>query len=40
MAGKTHQTPSDPKADIVTDYALIAGGVAAALIALIYLILI
>jgi hypothetical protein len=42
MAGKTHQTPSDPKADtgIGADYALIAIGVAATLIALIYLILI
>jgi hypothetical protein len=40
MIGKTHQTPCDPKADIATDYALIATGVAAALIALIYLILI
>jgi hypothetical protein len=40
MAGKTHQTPFDPKAGIGTDYALIATGVGAALIALIYLILI
>jgi hypothetical protein len=40
MAGKTHQTPSDPGSGIGTDYALIATGVAAALIALIYLILI
>jgi hypothetical protein len=40
MAGKTHQTPFDPKADIGTDYALIATGIGAALIALIYLILI
>jgi hypothetical protein len=40
MTGKSHQTPSDPKADIATDYALIATGVAAALIALIYFILI
>jgi hypothetical protein len=40
MAGKTQQTPFDPKVDIRTDYALIATGVGAALIALIYLILI
>jgi hypothetical protein len=40
MAGKTHQTPFDPKTDIGTDYALIATGIGAALIALIYLILI
>jgi hypothetical protein len=39
MARKTSPTSFDPKADIVTDYALIAIGVAAALIALVYLIL-
>jgi hypothetical protein len=40
MAGKPYQTPFDPKAEIGTDYALIAAGIGAALIALIYLILI
>jgi hypothetical protein len=40
MAQKTYQPSFDPKAGIGTDYALIAGGVGAALIALIYLILI
>ncbi len=46
MAQKTCQTPCDPQAEIGadyavgTDYALIATGVSAALIALIYLILI
>jgi hypothetical protein len=40
MTGKPHQTPIDPNADFGTDYALIVTGVAAALIALIYLILI
>jgi hypothetical protein len=40
MARKTHQTPFDPRGDIETDYALIVTGVAAALIALIYFILI
>jgi hypothetical protein len=41
MAQKTHQQGFDPPpVDIGTDYALIAAGVAAALIALIYLILI
>jgi len=40
MAGKPEQTPFDPRTDIGTDYALIAVGVGAALIALIYLILI
>jgi hypothetical protein len=39
MAQKTY--PSfDPKADLATDYALIATGVAAAMIALIFLILV
>jgi hypothetical protein len=40
MTAKPHQTPFDPRADIGTDYALIAVGIGAALIALIYLILI
>jgi hypothetical protein len=39
MAPKIYPSSSDPKADVVTDYALIATGVAAALIALVYLIL-
>jgi hypothetical protein len=40
MTRKTHQPSFDPQAGIDTDYALIATGVGAALIALIYLILI
>jgi hypothetical protein len=40
MARKTHPTSFDPKADLATDYALIATGVGAALIALIFLILV
>ena len=41
MAQKTYPSSFDPQADIgTTDYALIATGVAAALIALIYLLLI
>ncbi len=40
MIEKTHQSTFDPTAGIGTDYALIAGGVAATLIALTYLILI
>jgi hypothetical protein len=40
MTGKPHQTPFDPKVDLGTDYALMATGIGAALIALIYLILI
>ena len=40
MTGKSHQISFDPQADLGTDYALIATGVGAALIALIYLILI
>jgi hypothetical protein len=40
MADKTCPSPLDPKVDLRTDYALIAAGVGAALIALIYLILI
>jgi hypothetical protein len=40
MAQKTRQPSFDPKADLGTDYALIAIGIGAALIALIYLLLI
>jgi len=40
MAQKTYPTSFDPQRDIGTDYALIAIGVGAALVALIYLILI
>ncbi len=40
MAQKTHQLPYDPKADLPTDYALVATAVGAALFALIYLILV
>jgi hypothetical protein len=40
MAEKPYPSSFDPQADIGTDYALIAAGVGAALIALIYLILI
>jgi hypothetical protein len=40
MTHKTCQSPFDPKTDLGTDYALIATGVGAALIALIYLVLI
>ena len=40
MARKTYPAPSDPQRDIAIDYALIAIGVGAALIALIYLLLI
>jgi hypothetical protein len=40
MAEKTHQSPSGSEGDVGTDYALIVAGVAAALIGLIYLILI
>jgi hypothetical protein len=39
MARKTYQSSFDPPRGIVTDYALIATGVGAALIALIYLLL-
>ena len=39
MAQKPCPSSFDPQADIGTDYALIATGVAAALIALIYLLL-
>ena len=40
MAQKTYPNSFDPQRDLTTDYALIAIGVGAALIALIYLILI
>ena len=40
MAQKTYPSSFDPKDDLRTDYALIASVVGAALIALIYLILI
>jgi hypothetical protein len=40
MIRETHQPMLDPQRDLVTDYALIATGVAAALIALAYLILV
>jgi hypothetical protein len=40
MAEKTYPDSFDPQRDIGTDYALIATGVGAALIALIYLTLI
>jgi hypothetical protein len=38
MAQKTYQTPFDAKADIRTDFALVAIAIGAALVALIYLI--
>jgi Flp pilus assembly pilin Flp len=40
MTQKACPSPFDPKGDTATDYALIAAGVAAALFALVYLILI
>jgi len=40
MADNTPQPSFDPRSDIGTDYALIAIGVGAALVALIYLLLI
>jgi hypothetical protein len=40
MAQKSHQPPLDPHRDVRTDYVLIATGVGAALIALIYLLLV
>ncbi len=40
MGKRTHQPMFDLKDDPRTDYVLIAGGIAAALLALIYLILI
>jgi hypothetical protein len=40
MTQKTFRPSLDPKADVRTDYALIVTGVGAAVVALIYLILI
>ncbi|SHH14142.1 hypothetical protein [Bradyrhizobium erythrophlei] len=40
MAQRTCQSPFGPKGDLGTDYALIAASVGAAVIALIYLVLI
>jgi hypothetical protein len=40
MTRKTYQSTFDPRADMGTDYALIAAGVGVALIALISLVLI
>jgi hypothetical protein len=40
MAQKTYPSSFDPKSDLTTDYALIATGVGAAVIALIFLILV
>ena len=40
MAQKSYPNSLDPKADLTTDYALIATGVGAALIALIFLVLV
>jgi len=40
MSHNSSQTMLEPKTDYSTDYALIAAGVAASLIALIYLILV
>jgi hypothetical protein len=40
MAANTQRTPLEPRGDIRTDYVLIATGIGAAFIALIYLILI
>lgn len=40
MTQKSHQPSIDPRRDLRTDYVLIAVGVGAALIALIYLLLI
>jgi hypothetical protein len=40
MAQKTYSSSFDPQLGLGTDYALMAAGVAAALIALIYLVLI
>ncbi|WP_291688379.1 hypothetical protein [Bradyrhizobium sp.] len=40
MAHRTYPSSFDPNAGLGTDYALIAGSVGAALIALIYLVLI
>jgi len=40
MAQKTYPVSLEPKSDLTTDYALIATGVAAAVVALIFLILV
>jgi hypothetical protein len=40
MAQKTYPSSFDPKSDLATDHALIATGVGAALVALIFLILV
>jgi len=40
MAQKTYPASLEPKSDLTTDYALIATGVAAAVVALIFLILV
>ena len=40
MTEKSHQPSFDPRSDVSTDYVLIATGIGAALIALIYLLLI
>jgi len=40
MAQKTYPASFEPKSDLTTDYALIATGVAAAVVALIFLILV
>jgi len=40
MAQKTYPASVEPKSDLTTDYALIATGVGAALIALIFLVLV
>jgi hypothetical protein len=40
MAQKTYPASLDPMSDLTTDYALIATGVAAAVIALIFLVLV
>jgi hypothetical protein len=40
MPEKSHQPSFDPRSDIGTDYVLIATGIGAALVALIYLILV
>jgi len=40
MAQKSYQPTFDPQDDLRTDYALIAAGVGAALVALVYLVLI
>jgi hypothetical protein len=40
MTEKSHQPSFDPRSDIGTDYVLIATGIGAALVALIYLILV